>query len=83
MAEEEFTPPEASVVEKTGLAVVHEGEIIAAAAGAAAVTHPLRSAAGDLHYYFPIEVIAVGEISEAARQEIISQVWSELHDALG
>ena len=49
--------PLSHTVERTGLAVVHEGERIVAAADSAAV---LRSATTVVNYYFPVEVEIVG-----------------------
>jgi hypothetical protein len=37
---------------------------------------------GELHLYFPVEVVVVGAISEAERQTIRADIWRDLHEAL-
>jgi hypothetical protein len=70
----------ATYVEHSGLAVVHEGEKIVAAAGSEAVL--TTRSGGETHYHFPIHVVVVGDIGEDARSEIVARVWDELHAAL-
>jgi hypothetical protein len=81
--EEEANPDSAQVVEKTGLAVVHKGERIEAAATSKAVTKSVLAHSDAFHFEFPIEVIAVGNVPDTTKQEIADQIWADLHDALG
>jgi hypothetical protein len=70
----------ATYVERSGLAVVHQGEKIVAAPGSEAVLS--ARSGGEAHYHFPIHVVMVGDIGEDARSEIVARVWDELHAAL-
>jgi hypothetical protein len=68
-------------VERSGLAVVHSGERIVAASGSeAALTSDFAAQA--VHYYFPVEVVVVGDIGEEVAWEIEQRMWQRLHDAL-
>lgn len=60
--------PTPQQVERTGLAVVHEGERIVPEEGAAAVLSRVEGAV--VNYYFPveIEIIGVGTAEELAEQ---------------
>jgi hypothetical protein len=77
-AEEE----QGTYVERSGLAVVHRGERIVATPGSAAVLSP-DSADRAAHYYFPVEVVVVGDIGEEVAWQIEQRMWQRLHDALG
>ncbi|MFS8197508.1 hypothetical protein ACLVWQ_02355 [Streptomyces sp. CWNU-52B] len=70
-------------VERTGIALVHEGEYIVPAPGsAAAVSH--RSDAGQVvHYHFPVEVEVVGTLQEHHVRRIAAHVFEELDRELG
>jgi hypothetical protein len=35
-----------------------------------------------IHYYFPIEVVVVGEIGEEVTWQIAERIWQQLDDAL-
>ncbi|HEY0980871.1 MULTISPECIES: hypothetical protein [unclassified Schlesneria] len=76
-------PPSGVEIKETGLAIVHKGEFIFPAAGSQAV---LQSATGPeatvVNYYFPIEIVLVGDLSEQTHQEIQSRIWEKLGDAL-
>jgi hypothetical protein len=66
-------------VEEEGLVVVHEGEKIAAAQGSEA---RLSRSHGEVHYYFPVEVVMVGDVGEETKREIEARIWDTLHQAL-
>jgi hypothetical protein len=72
-------PPQ--VVKRTGLAVVHEGERIFAAAAAQAEMRV--SGANVVNYYFPVEIEVVGaEAGDALAESIYDALQREL-SALG
>jgi len=73
-----------TVVERTGIALVHEGEtIVRPAPGSEAGLKPVGVQQGsDVHFYFPIEVVVVGGISEADKQELEDRIFRSLHEAL-
>lgn len=74
---------DAAVVRETGLAVVHEGERIIAAAGASAIIDGGTGGGGvTVNYYFPIEIIVAGSLPEAEREAIEARVWEGLSDAI-
>ncbi len=81
------TPGEenATVVERTGIALVHEGEtIVRPAPGSEASLKPMHTRQGsDVHFYFPVEVVVVGGIPEADKQELEARIFESLHRALG
>jgi len=66
--------PVSERVERTGLAVVHEGDRIIPGRGSAAVLGPLAPAV--VNYYFPVEIEVVGardiaeRIYDALRQQL-------------
>lgn len=63
-------------VERTGIALVHEGEYIVPSAGSEAVI----SAGGGsvVNYYFPIQIEVVGTLRDDEVQRIAGYVFSEL-----
>jgi hypothetical protein len=66
-------------VERTGIALVHEGEYIVPAAGSTAELAPAAAAGGpDVHYYFPMEIEVVGELDDAMVARVADQVFAEL-----
>jgi hypothetical protein len=67
-------------VDRTGLAVVDQGDRIVAAPGSEA-TLSVRER-GEVHYYFPVHVVVVGDVSEAVKCEIEARIWDGLHSAL-
>lgn len=70
-------------VERTGIALVHEGEEIRPAPGSGAVITPARMDDGRaVHLYFPVEVHVAGGVHEADRREIEQRVWEALDRAL-
>jgi hypothetical protein len=75
------TPPEVQRVERTGLALVHEGERIIAADEALAALTPAGGAI--VNYYFPVEVEIIGAgTADALAEQIYAALQQEL-DALG
>jgi hypothetical protein len=69
---EDDTPTVPQRVEKTGLALVHEGEWIFAQQGSAA---PLTSlGATVVNYHFPVVIEVIG----GGRQAIVEQICDEL-----
>jgi hypothetical protein len=36
----------------------------------------------EVHYYFPVEVVLVGDVGEDARREIEARIWDSLHQAM-
>lgn len=74
------TEENATYVEHSGLAVVHQGDRIVAAPGSEAA---MSSVSGpDVEYHFPIHVIMVGDIGEETKQEIEARIWDALYAAL-
>jgi hypothetical protein len=71
-------------VQKTGIALVHQGEYILPAAGSEAqVADNGPAGSGQtVHYYFPIEVEVVGHLSQAQLARIAAFVSEEITDAL-
>jgi hypothetical protein len=67
-------------VERTGLAVVDQGERIVAAPGSQAALSTRQR--GEVHYYFPVHVVVVGDVSETVKGEIEARIWDALHSAL-
>lgn len=72
------------MVERDGLALVHEGEVVIAAEEARAQIRPVELGAGDrVHLDFGVEVIVVGGIPEADKLALEERLWSALDTALG
>ena len=70
-----------TVVRETGVALVHQGERIVAAADARAVVE--RGADGVVvNYYFPIEIVIAGSLPDTERQVIEARLWENLSDAI-
>jgi len=72
-------------VERTGIALVHEGEEIRPAPGSAAMigTAPARIDDGRaVHLYFPVEIHVTAGIPEADRRDIEQRIWTALDSAL-
>jgi hypothetical protein len=66
------TPSGPQRVEKTGLALVHEGEWIFAQQGSAAPLTALGATV--VNYYFPVVIEVIG----GGRQAIVEQICDEL-----
>ena len=72
-------------VERTGLALVHEGEYVVPALGSEAIITPSSQGMSNgqvINFYFPVEVEIVGELGEAEMQRISRYVFEELVTAL-
>jgi len=70
-------------VERTGLALVHEGEYVVPGPGSAAVLSPdpetdPGDGMGVVNYYFPVHVEVVGSLPEDEIQRVAGYVFSEL-----
>jgi hypothetical protein len=70
-------------VERTGIALVHEGEYIVPAPGSVAVVSPEGAgpAQQEVTWTFPVEVEVVGELSEEHLQAVARHVFDELDTA--
>ena len=66
-----------SRVDRTGIALVHEGEYIVPAPGSEAILTP-----GEITYTFPIEIEVVGELSPTQLRTVAEYVFDELDTAL-
>ena len=72
-------------VERTGIALVHEGEYIVPAPGSEASISPdTECMAGNqvINYYFPVEIEVVGTLSNVEMQRVAEFVYDELTTAL-
>jgi hypothetical protein len=91
MADDDLTTPPAMLavpafqaggrVERTGIALVHEGEYVVPAPGSAAVLGPV-AATSTVTYTFPVEVEVVGALGEEHLRAVARHVFDELDDAL-
>jgi hypothetical protein len=72
------TTPPGERIERTGIALVHEGEYIVPAAGSEALLTPTADTGPVVNYYFPIEVELVGDVDDALVQRVVAQVFAEL-----
>jgi hypothetical protein len=64
-------------VERTGIALVHEGEYVVPAAGSEAVISPAGEVAV-INYYFPVQVEVVGSLPDAEVQRVAGYVFDQL-----
>jgi hypothetical protein len=64
-------------VERTGIALVHEGEYIVPQAGSEAVISPTGEAAV-VNYYFPVQVEVVGSLPDTEVQRVAGYVFDQL-----
>jgi hypothetical protein len=72
-------------VERSGLALVHQGEYIMPADGSEAEIS-LDAWGGSsqvINYYFPVEVEVVGRLDAAQMQAVADFVFDQLNSALG
>lgn len=72
-------------VERTGIALVHEGEYVVPAPGSEAIITPDRQGMSHgqvINVLFPVEVEVVGELGEAEMQRIARYIFDELETAL-
>lgn len=71
-------------VRRTGLALVHEGELIMPAPGSEAEIEPAEMhGQGVINYHFPVEIVIVGSLPEEERELIETRIWERLADVLG
>jgi hypothetical protein len=68
MDDKDATAPQPQRVERTGIALVHEGERIYPAEGAIAPLGPLSAAS--VSYYFPVEIEVVGGGMDTISEQI-------------
>ena len=64
-------------VERTGIALVHEGEYIVPQAGSEAVIAPAGDAAV-INYYFPVQVEVIGSLPDTEVQRVAGYVFDQL-----
>ena len=72
-------------VERTGIALVHEGEYIYPSPGSEAlITSDTEGMQGSqvINYYFPVEVEIVGTLSNSEMQRVAQYGYDELTSAL-
>lgn len=70
-------------VRETGLAVVHKDEVVLPAPGSEAVIEPVM--AGEsvvINYYFPVEIVVVGDLQEEHHRAIESRICRRLCEAM-
>src|SRR5262249_10747174 len=72
MVDEERTRFQSQVVERTGLALVHEGERIYPSEDSTATLTPMVNV---VNYYFPVEIEIVGE---GAADKLAEQIYAAL-----
>lgn len=65
-------------VERTGIALVHEGEYIVPQPGSEAVISPLADGGGVVNYYFPVQIEVVGSLPEHEVRRVADHVFGEL-----
>ncbi|WP_105969036.1 hypothetical protein [Streptomyces geranii] len=70
-------------VDRTGIALVHEGEYIVPAPGSEAAVSPAATGAGAdagpvVNYHFPVEIQAVGSLPESESAQLVGQVFDQL-----
>jgi hypothetical protein len=51
--------------------------------GSEAITEPAETSNQQvINYYFPVEIVVVGNLPEEEREAIEAQIWEKLNDAL-
>ena len=72
-------------VERTGIALVHEGEYIMPAPGSEALISPELDGAGAgqvINYYFPVEIEIVGTLNEEQMNLVADHIFNALETEL-
>lgn len=70
-------------VRRTGLAVVHEGEVVLPAAGSEAEAEAAGNDARTVvHYYFPVEIEVVGSAPQPHAEGLVRQLFGRFATAL-
>lgn len=70
--------PPGDRVERTGIALVHEGEYIVPAMGSEARLTPAAGTGPVVNYYFPVEIELVGDVDDAVVRRVAAHVFAEL-----
>ncbi|WP_432828770.1 hypothetical protein [Dactylosporangium sp. CA-092794] len=65
-------------VERTGIALVHEGEYIVPAAGSEAMISSGAAEGTVVNFYFPVQVEVVGCLPDEEVQRVAEHVFAEL-----
>ncbi|MET8997636.1 hypothetical protein [Amycolatopsis sp. NPDC004169] len=65
-------------VERTGIALVHEGEYIVPQPGSEAAISPWPDGGGVVNYYFPVRIEVVGALPDAEVRRVAEHVFGEL-----
>ncbi|MFI6704338.1 hypothetical protein ACIBJC_36315 [Streptomyces sp. NPDC050509] len=73
----------AARVERTGIALVHEGEYVLPAPGSEAVVTHHAGGGTVVHYHFPVEVEVVGTLQDHHLRRIADHVFDALDSELG
>jgi hypothetical protein len=75
--------PHGGVVRRSGIALVHRGEVILAAAGSEAQVDVLAAdARTTIQYTLPVEVELVGGLSPREREELIQEALRRLRRSI-
>jgi hypothetical protein len=69
-------------VERTGIALVHEGEYIVPQPGSEAVISPPGHDAMVVNYYFPVHVEVVGTLPDTEVERVAGYVFDQLDKEL-
>ena len=67
-----------SRVERTGIALVHEGEYIVPQAGSAAKISPAPTPGAVINYHFPVRIEVVGSLPDTEVRRVAGYVFDEL-----
>ena len=71
-------------VERSGIALVHEGEYIMPAPGSEAqITADDQANGTVINYYFPVEIEVIGALSDEQIRRVTEYVFDELSRELG
>jgi hypothetical protein len=71
------------VVTETGLAISYAGDVFVPAQGPETALEPMTGAEpAVINYYFPLEIVLVGDLSEETHQVIQTRIWENFGDAL-
>jgi hypothetical protein len=72
-------------VDRTGIALIHEGEYIVPAPGSEAqiTADAGAGAATVVNYYFPVEIEVIGRLSDDQMQQLADYVYRDLDTAFG
>ncbi|GAB2686939.1 hypothetical protein [Nocardia thraciensis] len=69
-------------VDRTGLALVHEGELIKPAPGSAAGLSAAGPHGRTINYHFPVHIEVVGELAGEQLDRVAAHLFTELDNAL-